>query len=226
MLNSCLDSGDKSYTGVMEFSYVATDGSGLVYARSLGGMITSSDIKMLNPGQCYFLSYTWNSENGMTQSNDGFSVFNVALTADPEPVPSTTLVMSDAPEESVTPFFKFSDPFYSPDKYFGDFWLFSYQWKKKEGEKANVEFYKSSEETENPNEILIDVRLKKTGTANGTTEKTETEIIAVDMSPLRALLGTSSGNDKKNVPIRFRYYVEGKSEPTLSSQCFMTIYTD
>jgi hypothetical protein len=51
MLSSCLDSGDSSYTGVMEFSYVTMDNSGLIYARSEGGMITSPQIKLLDPGK-------------------------------------------------------------------------------------------------------------------------------------------------------------------------------
>ncbi len=227
LLSSCLESGDRSYTGVMQFSYVTMDNSGLIYARNEGGFITSSDIKMLYPGSCYFLSYTWNSENGMTQSADGFNIFNVVLTAEPEPVPSTTLVMSDAPAEAGTPFYQFSDPYYSSDEYFGDFWAFSYRWKKKKGEEARVDFYKSSETTETPGEILIDVRLSKIGTPNETTETTETGVIAVNMKPLRNLLQTSGGTEAKNVPIRFRYYVEGKSEPIKSSSSYaLTIYTD
>ncbi len=227
MLSSCLDSGDQSYTGVMQFSYVTMDNSGFIYARNEGGFITSESIRMLSPGNCYFLSYTWNSENGMTQSDDGFNIFNVLLTDEPEPVPSTTLVMSDAPAEAGTPFYKFSSPYYSSDKYFGDFWAFSYQWKKKKGEEARVDFYKSSETTETSGEILIDVRLSKTGTPTETTETIENGIIAVNMSYLRNLLQTSGETETKDVPIRFRYYIKGQSELFTDPYKYsMKIYAD
>ncbi len=226
MLSSCLESGDQSYAGVMQFSYVTMDNSGFIYARNEGGFITSESIRMLSPGNCYFLSYTWNSENGMTQSADGFNIFNVVLTDEPEPVPSTTLVMADAPAEVGTPFYKFSSPYYSRDEYFGDFWAFSYQWKKKKGEEARVDFYKSSETTETSGEILIDVRLSKIGTPTETTETIENGIIAVNMSSLRNLLQTSGETETKNVPIRFRYYIEGGSEPIKSSAYAITIYAD
>lgn len=226
MLSSCLESGDQSYTGVMQFSYVTMDNSGLIYARNEGGFITNESIRMLYPGNCYLLSYTWNSENGMTQSADGFNIFNVVLTDEPEPVPLTTLVMSDAPAEAGTPFYKFSSPYYSSDEYFGDFWAFSYQWKKKKGEEVRVDFYKSSETTETPGEILIDVRLSKTGTPTETMETIENGIIAVNMSSLRNLLQTSGETETKNVPIRFLYYIEGGSEPIKSSAYAITIYSD
>ncbi|MDD4379350.1 MAG: hypothetical protein PHN83_05340 [Dysgonamonadaceae bacterium] len=228
MLSSCLDSGDSSYTGVMEFSYVTMDNSGLIYARSEGGMITSPQIKLLDPGKCYLLSYTWSSENGTTSSVDDFLISNVVLTAEPVQVPSTMLILQDAPKDDIgTPFTSFSRPYFHPGIYFGDFWAFSYQWKKKEGETASVEFYKSTEDTGNPDEVMIDVRLNKTGTPTGTTEKTESGRIAVNMNPLRLLLGSSSGTQTKNIYLRFRYYREGQSEPfTDPYKYLMTIYTD
>ena len=89
-----------------------------------------------------------------------------------------------------------------------------------------MDFYKSSETTETPGEILIDVRLSKTGTPTETTETIENGIIAVNMSSLRNLLQTSGDTETKNVPIRFRYYIEGSSEPIKSSAYAITIYAD
>lgn len=231
MLNSCLDSEDQNITGSKQFSYITSDNLGNVYARSTSGYvalpITFKEINMLEQGRCYLLSYTWISEYGMTQLSDGFQVYNVVLTAEPEPVPSAMLHLSDAPQGSGVPFYRFSAPFYSSDEYFGDFWLFSYQWKKKKGEEANVEFYKSSETMDTSGEILIDVRLNKIGTPTETTETITDELIAVNLHPLRNLLQTPGGTKPKEVPIRFRYYIEGKSEPTKSSQpYYMIIYTD
>lgn len=228
MLNSCLESGDQSYTGVMEFSYVTMDNGGQIYARSVGGIITSPEIELLYPGKCYLLSYTWSSENGTTQSVDGFLINNVVLTADPFPVPSTSLILQDAPEEDTgVPFSLLSQPFFDSGTYFNDFWAFSYQWKKKDGEEPLVQFYKSSEVKDNPDDIFIDVRLNKAGTPTGTTEKTESEVIAVNMGSLRTLLGSPSGTQTKNIYLRFRYYREGQSEPITDTYRYpMTIYID
>lgn len=227
VMTSCLDEGDQNYTGTLQFSYVDMDDNGLVYARNSGGFITSNEIKtMLEPGRCYFISYSWASEQGVTKTSEGYQVYNVILTDEPEAVPSTSLVMADAPTEIGDGFSLMLPPYFDAATYFGDFWAFTYTWKKKEGETALVRFYKATDtNSSEEDDVLIDVRMTKMGTATGTTEKTENGVIAVNMSSLRSLLGPSTGTSTKNVQIKFRYYQEGKTVPTVSTQSYpMTVY--
>lgn len=229
IMTSCLDNGDQNYTGTYQFSYVDMDDNGMVYARNEGGFITSNEIKtMLEPGKCYFISYTWSSEQGMSKTSDGYNVYNVILTDEPEAVPSTNLIMADAPSGSGNSMTLVFPPYFDAATYFGDFWTFSYQWKKKEGETALVRFYKATDNgSDNELDVLIDVRMTKMGTATGTTEKTENGVIAVNMSSLRSLLGPSTGTSTKNYQLKFRFYQEGKTEPTVSTQSYpMTVYSN
>ena len=222
LMNSCMEAGEQNYSGDRQFSYVTSDNAGLIYARNEGGFITSSVIKALQPGQCYLISYSWSTANGMLSTSEGYNVFNVVVTAEPELVPSTNLSMQDAPDGLTAPLMLSMPPYFDPSAYFGDHWAFAYQWKKKEGETATLRFYKSSTTvgTSNPDEVLVDVRLVKSGTATGTTEKTENGLIAANMSALRMALGNPSGTTIKNIPIRFRYYQEGQTQPTITSQTY------
>ncbi len=231
-MNSCLDSGEQTYTGNSEFAYVTRDNNGLIYARTGSfNMITSPDLQSLIPENCYFISYSWSSSNGYTPSSDNFNLMNVSILGDPSEtqIPSTSLIMGEAPEELTTPVTIYFPPAFHSSNFFGDFWAFSYRWKKKEGESATLKFYKadsSGNESGGSDEVLIDIRLVKTGTGTGT-EKTQDDVIAVNLSQLRYSLGPLTGTTTKNVPIRFRYYEEGKTTPTTTNTSyFMAVYVN
>jgi hypothetical protein len=232
LMNSCLDSGEQTYTGNSEFAYVTRDNNGLIYARTGSfNMITAPELQLLTPENCYFISYSWSSSNGITQSSDNFKLMNVSILGNPaeDRIPSTSLIMNEAPEELTTPVTIYFPPAYHSSNFFGDFWAFSYRWKKKEGESATLQFYKansSGNESGSSDEVLIDIRLIKTGSGIGT-EKTQDDVIAVNLSQLRYLLGPLTGTTTKNVPIRFRYYEEGKTTPTTTTTSyFMAVYVN
>ena len=227
LMNSCLDSGESSYTGNMEYAYVTSDITGLVYARAAGGMITSPEIQNLTPGYCYLISYSWTSSNGSVTSSDGYQVEKVTVLNDlsENRIPSTQLILSNAPDGLTTPATSiYFPPAYSPTNYFGDYWAFSYRWKKKEGETATLQFYKADDSTSD--KVIIDIRFVKSGTPTGTEEKTQDDLIAVNMSSLRYLLGPSTGTSTVNIPIIFRYYEEGKTglTTTNANTYYMTVY--
>ena len=227
LMNSCLDSGESSYTGNMEYAYVTSDISGLVYARAAGGIITSPEIQNLIPGYCYLISYTWTSSNGSVTSSDGYQIEKVTVLNDlnENKIPSTQLILSNAPDGLTTPATAiYFPPAYSPTNYFGDYWAFSYRWKKKDGETATLQFYKADDSTSE--KVIIDIRFVKSGTATGTEEKTQDDLIAVNMSSLRSLLGPSTGTSTVNIPIVFRYFEENKPSLTTTSgnSYYMTVY--
>ena len=228
LMNSCLDSGESSYTGNMEYAYVTSDITGLVYARAFGGMITSPEIQNLTPGYCYLISYSWTSSNGSVASSEGYQINKVTVLnnlSEKDKIPFTQLILSNALDGLTTPATAiYFPPAYSPTNYFGDYWAFSYRWKKKEGETATLQFYKADDSTSD--KVIIDIRFVKSGTATGTEEKTQDDLIAVNMSSLRSLLGPTTGTSTVNIPIVFRYYEENKSSLTTTNTTtyYMTVY--
>jgi len=218
MLSSCLDSGDQSYTGVLQFSYVTMDEeSGLIYANTASGLaITSDKIKTLTPNRYYFISYTWKSEYG---SN---GVICNAVVSDVVPVPYVMLGFQEAPSDTIIPLTKFEPIVYDSEMYDYkyDLWVFSYQWEREKDEVATVEFYTSSEISGDNDEIIIDVRLRVVKDAN----KTETGTVSLDVKDLRNMLKSSLGTGKKKV--RFRYYTEkpGGVELKITTDSYSLLY--
>ncbi len=200
MLSSCLDSGDSSYTGIMEFSYVTMDeGSNIIYANTARGLaITSDEIEMLTPNRYYFISFTWESDYG------SIGVIRNAVVSDVVPVPYVMLGFQEIPSDTIIPLTVFEPFVYDSESYNHKYdpWVFSYQWKREKDEVAMVEFYTSPEISEDNDEIIIDVRLKVVKDAN----KTETRTVSLDVKDLRNMLKSSLGTGKKKV--RFRYYTE------------------
>jgi len=218
LLSSCLESGDQSYEGVMQFSYVTMDEeSGLIYANTASGLaITSDKIKTLTPNRYYFISYTWNSEYG---SNG--AICN-AVVSDVVPVPYVMLEFQEVPSDTIIPLTKFEPIVYDSEMsdYKYDLWVFSYQWEREKDEVATVEFYTSSEIFGDNDQIIIDVRLRVVKDAN----KTETGTVSLDVKDLRNMLKSSFETGSKKV--RFRYYVKDVSGGTklVTSDAYSIIY--
>ena len=218
MLSSCLDSGDSSFSGVMEYSYVTMDeGSNIIYANTARGLaITSDEIKMLTPNRYYFISYTWESEYG------SIGVIRNALVSDVVPVPYVMLGFQEAPSDTIIPLTKFEPFVYDSESYNYkyDLWVFSYQWEREKDEVAMVEFYTSHEISGDNDEIIIDVRLKVVKDAN----KTETGTVSLDVKDLRNMLKSSLGTGKKKV--RYRNYTEkpGGVELKITTDSYSLLY--
>ena len=229
-LSSCLEKGETQFSGE-SFSMISMDKKGLVYAKVVtndmrAAFITSPQIKQLAPGTFAIIAYSWTESNGITQTDEGLQVYNANTTAEIKQLPKTTLYPSDAPATPNDPFLLYA-PTYDSGLYFNDHWMFPYSFKHKEGETGTLRFYKSTTapKTENSNEIIVDIRLVKSGTATGTTEKTTQSGIVVDMSQLRE--GTpTTGTTTKTLQIKFRFYREGQTEPFTTQPFPMLVFTN
>ena len=211
-LSSCLDSGSNSYIGNEEYSYItSSQTTGKVYARTLAGyMITSPKIQQLTPGTAAFLTYQVTEETPKVTVEEGATVFDVNLGAEPITIDKTVLFYGNAPEAPVVKFESLMEPVFARNEYFGDLWLFPYTYSIKKGESVKVQFYKADKDPSDLNnetfDVLIDVRLVKTGTPEANASpKIEGEYITVDMSSLRLLMADDADADG-NLNVKFRYY--------------------
>lgn len=211
-LSSCLDSGDSSYIGDKEYSYITRDeASGTIYARTLAGyFITSSRISLLSPGTTAFLTYQVTEETETISIGENVLVYKVGMGAEPIEIDQTTLQLTAAPSNVDTVYFEsLVEPIYAENEYFGDRWLFPYTFKAKKGENFSVKFYKADEMEPNQsvnNEVIIDVRLEKMGEAEtGAAEKLEGDYISANFSALRNVLIDDAGTDGR-INIKFRYF--------------------
>jgi hypothetical protein len=209
-LSSCLDSGSPHYIGNDEISYIAIgETTGIVYARTLAGFaITSPKIKQLMPGSMARISYQVKTEEDQTvMVDENQFAYVVELASEPSVMQQTTLELSLAPNVPAVKFESLMDPLFAQNDYFGDRWIFTYYANIKK-EDVNVRFYKASDDdakTANT-DVLIDVRLEKTGTPDsGATEKIESDNIVVNLSALRMLMADEADSENK-ISIKFRYY--------------------
>lgn len=210
-LSSCLDSGSNSYIGNEEYSYItSSQTSGTVYARTLAGyLITSPKIQQLTPGTAAFLTYQVTEETPTVALEDNMIAYKVNLGGEPIIIDQTVLQMTTAPDVPAVNFESIMDPLYAQNQLFGDLWLFPYTYKIKKGERVTVQFYKANaEESEqsSQNDVLIDVRLTKTGTPEANaTDKVEGDYVVANMSSLRMMMADKA-DANGNLNIKFRYY--------------------
>lgn len=213
-MTSCLDGGSQNFTE-SSVVYIAMD-QNLVYGKTLTGrLITSDNIKMMTPGKFKFLSYSWDESYGYTALGSA-SVYNVVSSADAIDITPTVLQMVPVSESTPNlPLKELKDPAYDPKgEYIDDFWLFQYSYMGKEGEIPVVTFHKRNSTEENPDPVQIDVRFSKTGEPKaGATEKMVTDIIAVNMLPLRLMYEGSSSTVTKDLRVKFYYNLDGRTEP-------------
>lgn len=210
-LSSCLDTGKGSYAGKKEYSYIARDQTtSLIYARTISGnLITSEKIKTLSPGSIAFLTYEIDlekAEQTMIGFNNNVIVYTAVLGAEPTIAEQSRLRLTNAPEAPAIHFENiFYPPTFSSNDYFDDRWLFHYVVKLKKGETVKADFYTTTETASNgdSNEIIIDIRLTKSGDAdNGPAEMIE-EYVVADFSDLRSMYKESG---KDNIKLKFRFY--------------------
>lgn len=227
-MNSCLGDTDARFSDT-SVCYVTMDSYGIVYGRTTSGLfITSQSMSMqLSPGDIKWFSYTWEEAYGTTAisiNGQTYTAYNVVINSDVNDVPESYLDMSDAPAQADPSKFLELQSYYYDEygNYLNDKWVIAYACKLKKGEQAQVSFYKAAEtSTYNGRDVInIDVRLHIAGTAEGTTTTSESDLIAVDMSQLRALImgGSSSGTETKY--IRFRYYRENYNDLYTSSDYY------
>ena len=96
----------------------------------------------------------------------------------------------------------------------------------KKGESAVVDFYhvENSDATNNEISIVIDINIE--GTPEGTTVSTKSDLIALDMSDLRAMYEGTSTTSTKELKIKFKYYMKGSSQIVDSQIYRMTVKGD
>lgn len=198
-----------SYTGRQELSYIVQDQvTGTVYARTISGhFISSSGIQLITPGSIVLLSYHFTEKSKQITVNENVVAYVVDLLEEPQLLDQTPLQMSLAPAVPVIKFENLMEPIFAKNEYFGDRWIFTYSLIIKKGESVKINFYKGSYEDAmaSNSDVLIDVRLEKTGIASDPIGKLETNIIGVDMSSLRKLMGGRVDTNGK-LSIKFRYY--------------------
>ena len=226
LISSCLGEGSRNYSE-SSVVYIAMDNtSAKIFGRTLTGKtIISNEIQLMTPGTFKFFTYAWDEENGTTPIG-GVQADNVTISGETIDVSRTTLNMSEGPvQEEPRKFVGIDPPFYARDKfYLGDHWLFQYAYESKKGETAVIKYYLSDDEETNENELKITIQLTFTGTPEtGASTTTKTDIIAVNMAPLRALYEGSSQTATKELKIKFQYYAKGQTDPLTSQFYSMTV---
>lgn len=213
-LSSCLDSGESSYFGTDEYSYITQTNLGKVYARTARGYpITSEKISLLRPGSAVLLTYQIDENTQTVAIEENVNGYKVMLGKEPITLNQEILQSQSAPD--VTPVY-FESIIAPPtwvtysSVYFGDRWPFTYQYKAKKGEKVNVKFYQVSKDNHPENfdaDILIDVRMEKTGTPETDAhEELKQDIVVANMSSIRSIASDVDSQESKQLSIKFRYY--------------------
>lgn len=227
--SSCLEDGGRNYEE-NTVVYLASDGFiGRIYGRTLSGrLITSNEMQLMQPGTFKLLRYSWVEEYGYTPIGLDMQADNVVLVGDPISISSVNLrVNQQAPQvETPVPFVDVASPVYADDAvYLGDHWLFQYAYDIKKGQNAHVNFYYMPEEgdaTDNKLNIYIDLTI--TGEPeSGASTTTATDIIAVNMSDLRAMYEGTSSSSTKSLTITFKYHLKGRDQIVDSRECIMKV---
>ena len=237
LLTSCLEEGSRNYDET-SVAYMATDmETGRVYGRTLTGrLITSANMQLMYPGSFQFFHYSWTEEAGTTPismsstSTDVLQADNVAIIGDPVEINRVSLRMDEEPPVVETPkkFVGIDPPVYAADEiYLGDHWLFQYTYEAKDNDDVAVNFYYREDPEASENEVTIFIELiiePKPNDSSSVTRKTD--IIALDMSQLRARYEGTSQTNTKELMITFKYY-QGESNQIVNSEVYrMTVQGD
>lgn len=241
-LSSCLDSGNSSYIGNNEYSFITRDGaSGLIYARTASAnYITSPEINLLTPGTVAFLSFQITDDTEIVSIGKNGVVHKVNLGGQPDVIDQKQVARNTSAPDTETDTIYFESVIAPPlwitnsSPYFGDRWPFTYQYKAKKGEDVRVSFYQvpKDKHPENLNaDMLIDVRLEKIGTPQeGSKEELKNDLIAANMS--RVLPAPSDDNDGLDIDngatdkltVKYRYFrINSKKESELYVSAPITI---
>ncbi len=212
LFSSCLGEGSNNYS---DTTVVYIDShAGSVYGKTLTSrLITSSQIQLMTPGTFKFLTYAWDEEYG-TSTIGEMEVDNVVITRDPVDVSRKMLSLAAPPEvEEPDLFLDISNPYYANNKlYLGDHWLFEYAYEAKKGQDASIQFYMVDDPQLGENEVLLEIRLVLDGEPDaGASLTSQTDIVAINMGPLRSLLEGES-QAKRDVKIHFQYHRKGSDD--------------
>lgn len=217
LLTSCLEGGSRNYDE-NSVVYLAMDNtSGRIYGRTISGrLITSAGMQLMTPGSFQFLRYSWTEEYGYTTIENSLQADNVTIVGDPIQISRVPLRMNQQPPQVETPlkFVGVDSPVYAEDKvYLADHWLFQYACEIKKGQTASVNFYNVEDEEASENDITIVIDLTISGVPDaGASTTTKTDIIALDMSQLRATYEGTSATTTKDLKITFQYYMKGQDQ--------------
>lgn len=228
LLTSCLEEGSRNYDE-NSVVYLASDNTtGRVYGRTISGrLITSTSMQLMLPGSFQFLRYSWTEEYGYTTIENSLQADNVALVGDPVQISKLPLRINQQPPQVETPvkFLGVQSPVYADDKiYLGDHWLFQYACEIKKGQTASVNFYNVEDEEASENDITIVIDLTISGVPDaGASTTTKTDIIALDMSQLRAMYEGTSTTTTKELKITFQYYMQGRDQIVDLPVCRMKV---
>lgn len=207
-LTSCLEAGDSNLAGSGQLFYI-TQSEGTQIAHNGGFAMTSNEIKMQEPERWYLITWSWTTANGMLSS----TVHN-AITTDIEQIPYGLYLYEEAPEGSSTPINSFGMISGLPiTGGFGDFLILQYSWAKKEGESVQVRLYNETMQQIAMDQFTLELRLEKSGTATGTTEKNEDAFAAIKMAQLRNLIDFN-GQDYKDIQLKFNYLKGSSATPS------------
>lgn len=207
-LTSCLKTGDSNFSGQREFFYI-TQLEGTQVAHNGSFAMTSNEIKTKELDRWYRISWSWSTENGMASTN----VYN-AMVSEIEQIPFGTYLQQEAPQEPITPFLTFNMVKGLPiSASFGDFLILQYSWAKKEGESVQVRLYNETMQQTAMDQFTLELRLEKSGTATGTTEKNEDAFAAIKMDQLRNLIDFN-GQDYKDIQLKFNYLKGSSATPS------------
>lgn len=232
LLTSCLEEGNQNYEEA-SVVYIASDATGQVYGRTLTSrLITSQSMQlMFYPDSFWLLNYSWTEEAGTTPIHisdaDVLQADNVSIIGDPVEINKVPLRMDEEPPVVGTPqkFVGIDRPVYAADEiYLGDHWLFQYAYKAKDKDNVAVKFYYMEDPNAAENVVTIFIELTITGVPNDNSSlTTRTDIVALDMSQLRAMYEGSSQTNTKELLITFKYYQEGSDQIVTSEPYRMTV---
>lgn len=216
LMTSCLGETSNNYAE-SSIVYITTEGM-TTYGRTLSGrFIIAPQLQLEEPGSLHLMSYSWDEErDGNTQVGQ-FIANNVIIQGETREVHRTYLSSGTLPEvEEPNKFTHDLQPVpLGYEEFIGDFWVFEYVYKAREGESAAVSFYLDSEASDvDADEAVIDVHLEIVGEPDDEDDSPTdvVDIIALDMSQLRDMYEGTSETSTKRVKVQLRYYRENSSD--------------
>lgn len=214
MVTSCLD-GNRNYSEP-SVVYIATEGF-TTYGRTLSGrFISSPQIKMMMPGSLHLMNYSWDEEYGSTPVGD-YLADNVVVAEGHKELTRISLFTGTPPEvENRAKFTHDLQPLgLGMEQFIGDYWVFEYGYKAREGETSNVRFYLDLDASDiEKNEAVIYVHIEIVGEPKDETKSPTQAVdyVALDMSQLRSMYEGSSETSAKAVKVQLKYYRENSTD--------------
>ena len=220
ILPSCLGDNESTYQGTREFGVINIADNGVKYAAvgssglNQGMYVTWDGISTYGKDDAVLLTYKVNSNN-VVSGNVLMAEYATVAEGESFPVANQkniNIQFVDTTKQANSAFFKtFNLNKYSSNNFFSDRWLFSYTAGLKDGEVLTARFYYDATKQVRKNKTalpdnaaIVDVVLTKSGTAVGTTTKTEDKMIVADMASLRRALQPSNLDTDVTKSIWFR----------------------